>query len=151
MIRISRQTDYGVLLLGLFAKAPVGAVLSRRDLVEQSHLASPMVAKVLKLLTRSGILKSMRGIHGGYCLARLPEHITVGAIVQALEGPLHITDCAPETAKHTCAQERWCPVKSSWRRLNDAITLALHRVTLAEMTCPVGDPVGAFSGVGSPR
>lgn len=150
MIRISRQTDYGVLLLGLFAKAPVGAVLSRRDLAEESGLASPMVAKVLKLLARGGILESERGIHGGYRLARLPERITLGDVIQALEGPVRVTDCSP-AGRGACAQERRCPVKSSWRRLSDAIRASLDRVTLAEMTCPVGDPVGAFSGQARPR
>ncbi|HMS15674.1 MAG TPA: SUF system Fe-S cluster assembly regulator [Planctomycetota bacterium] len=151
MIRLSRQSDYGVLLLGLFAKAPRGTILSCRDLVEQSHLAAPMVAKVLKLLTRGGILKSVRGIHGGYSLTRSPEQISVGCIIEALEGPVSVTDCAPRESQHLCAQERWCPVKSSWRRLNDAIFLALNRVTLAEMTCPVGDPVGAFNGQSATR
>ncbi|MAG56146.1 MAG: SUF system Fe-S cluster assembly regulator [Planctomycetes bacterium] len=147
MIRISRQADYGLLLLGCFAKVPERATFSARELADQSHAPLPMVSKVLKLLTRASLLESTRGAHGGYRLTRPPESVTVGEIIVACDGPISVTECAPdEPTTSNCAQEPFCPVAGSWQRLNDAIRDALDRVTLAEMTCPVADPVESFSG-----
>jgi len=151
MIRISKQADYGILLLGHFAKGAGGTTWSARELAERSRLSSAMVSKVLKMLTRCGLLESARGVRGGYRLTRPPEEVTVGEIIEACDGPITVTECATETSDSTdnsdCAQEPWCPVRGSWKRLNDAIREALDRVTLAEMTCPVADPVGSFAGL----
>lgn len=147
MIRISKQADYGILLLGHFAKGAEGTTLSARELAERSHMSAAMVSKVLKMLTRSGLLESARGVRGGYRLTRPPEEVTVGEVIVACDGPIAVTECAPEEPEASdCAQEPWCPVRGSWQRLNDAIRDALDRVTLADMTCPVADPVGSFSG-----
>jgi FeS assembly SUF system regulator len=146
MIRISRQADYGILLLGHFAKGTEGITLSSRELASRTRLALPMVSKVLKMLARGGLLESHRGVKGGYRLSRRPNAITVGEIIEILDGPISVTECSPsEPSPSECAQESFCPVRGSWRRLNDAIRDALDRVTLAEMTCPVADPVGSFS------
>lgn len=147
MIRISKQADYGILLLGHFAKGTDGTTLSARELSDRTHVAPPMASKVLKLLARGGLLESVRGVNGGYRLTRPPETITVGQIIVATDGPIAVTECAPEEPTESdCAQEPWCPVRGSWQRLNDAIRDALDRVTLADMTCPVADPVGSFAG-----
>ena len=147
MIRISKQADYGILLLGHFAKEAGGTILSARELAERTRVASPMTSKVLKNLARGGLLESVRGMRGGYRLTRHPEDITIGEIIVVMDGPIAVTECAPdEPAVSDCAQEPWCPVRGSWQRLNDAIREALNRVTLAEMTCPVADPVGSFAG-----
>ncbi|MAB87873.1 MAG: SUF system Fe-S cluster assembly regulator [Planctomycetes bacterium] len=147
MIRISKQADYGILLLGHFAKEPEETVLSARELATRTHVAAPMASKVLKMLARSELLESVRGVHGGYRLKRGPEDITIGQIIVATDGPIAVTECSPEEFEVSdCTQEPWCPVSGSWQRLNDAIRGALDRVTLAEMTCPVADPVGSFAG-----
>jgi len=146
MIRISKQADYGILLLGHFAKESEGTTLSARELADRTHMAPSMASKVLKMLARAGLLESVRGVNGGYRLSQPPQAITVGEIIVACDGPIAVTDCAPEEPDEgDCAQEPWCPVRGSWRRLNDAIRDALDRVTLAEMTCPVADPVESFT------
>lgn len=147
MLRISKQADYGLLILGHFAKEPGETVLSARELAERTHVPPPMASKVLKTLARAGLLESVRGMHGGYRLTRPPEDVTVGAVIVAADGPIAVTVCAPgDHAVSECPQEPWCPVRGSWQRLNDAIREALDRVTLAEMTCPVANPVNSFAG-----
>jgi Rrf2 family protein len=101
-----------------------------------------MVAKVLKLLVRAGLLESHRGVRGGYLLTRAPSDISIAEIINTLDGPLTLTEC---TSEHSgCAVETSCPVRAPWNRINDVIRDALERVTLAEMTCPIADPASTL-------
>jgi FeS assembly SUF system regulator len=96
----------------------------------------PVVSKVLKLLTRSGLLSSQRGIKGGYGLARRPEHITVAEIIRALEGPIAVTECS-DRLHGDCELELRCPVRANWHLINRTIHEALEKITLAEMAQPL--------------
>jgi FeS assembly SUF system regulator len=133
MIRITRQTDYGIVLLTHMA-----AHLARRynapELAGEVRLPLPTVSKILKLLTREGVLDSHRGIKGGYSLARTPDEISMAEIVSALEGPIAITECIDESSG--CTYQPICRVRSNWQRINDALRTALAGISLAEMTQP---------------
>ncbi|HEV7516793.1 MAG TPA: SUF system Fe-S cluster assembly regulator [Thermoanaerobaculia bacterium] len=135
MIRITRQTDYGIVLLTHLA-----AHLARRynapELAAEAHLPLPTVSKILKLLTREGLLASHRGIKGGYSLSRDPEEISMAEIVAALEGPVAITECIDESSG--CTYQPTCRVRTNWQRINDALRTALAGISLAEMTHPSG-------------
>lgn len=149
MLKISKQADYALILLSVLARRPFGASLSARELAESSRVAAPMVAKVLKGLGRAGLLASQRGANGGYALARPAIDITVLEVLEAVEGPVALTECATSEGQRAGC-EVGCPTKSPWQRINEAIREALSRVSLAEMTCPIGDPVGAFAGASRP-
>lgn len=142
MIRLTRQTDYGVLLLTYFASHPERAYTAR-ELAEATGITPAMVSKVLKLLSQSDLLTSQLGVKGGYSLARDPEHVTVREIVDVLEGPISITVCADGSG--SCEQEGRCPVESNWRTINQAIHGALEAITLADMAAPC--PVSLSSSV----
>jgi FeS assembly SUF system regulator len=145
VIRITRLTDYGIVLLSHMALDPEWRAHNARDLAAEAHLPEPTVGKLLKALTRGGILKSLRGSKGGYTLARRPEEITVAEIIGAIDGPIAITDCSSgPTVASRCELERLCPVKSNWQRINVAIRDSLERVTLAEMARPMPKQWQAF-------
>jgi len=134
MLRLSKLADYGVLLMAQLARDPGGATHNARELAAETGLPSPMVAKVLKTLTREGLLVSHRGAHGGYSLARPPQQIPVAKIIAALEGPLALTQCG--AGPGTCEHEPSCHVRSPWERINRAVTGTLERVTLADLIHP---------------
>jgi FeS assembly SUF system regulator len=136
LLRITKQTDYGIVLMSLFAAAEAGETLSARGLAEQSGLPLPMVGKILKLLVRDGLLESQRGAHGGYRLSREATAITVAQIVEALEGPIAITECADDRVG--CRQTRGCPLQANWQRINRAIQQALSGISLREMSPAYG-------------
>ena len=137
MIRITKQTDYGVVLLTHMAGQPE-RLYNAPDLAAEAHLPLPMVSKILKLLTREGVLDSHRGVKGGYSLARSPHAISMAEIIAALEGPIAITECIEEVGD--CVHERLCPVRSNWHRINEAVLTALQGITLAEMVHPLPAP-----------
>jgi FeS assembly SUF system regulator len=132
MLRITRQTDYAIVLLARFAAAPAGTVKNAPDLAAEGHLPAPMVSKILKHLARAGLVRSHRGAAGGYSLARSPQEISVAEVVVALEGPIAMTECLTGEPGG-CAIEHSCPSRPNWARINQAIEAALTQVHLADI------------------
>jgi len=139
MLRVTKIADYGIVMLTHLANHP-GGHFNARDLARTVQLPLPIVSKVLKLLAREGLLASQRGTKGGYGLARKPSEITVAQIIQALEGPIAVTECT-DRINGECYLELKCPVRANWHRINQAIQLALENITLAEMTQPLPQPL----------
>src|SRR5690606_19076272 len=138
MIRINRETDYGVLILSLMAED------SKRRynatwLAEQRGLPQPVVSKILKHLVRAGLLVSYRGAKGGYGLARPAREITIADIVSAMEGPIALTDCV-EGADYSCQYSSQCVASTNWNRINKVVQKALEGITLEDMTEPLPLP-----------
>jgi FeS assembly SUF system regulator len=130
MLRISKLTDYATVILASLAEQPA-QVRTAAALAERTRIAAPTVSKLLKQLHKAGLLTSTRGLRGGYQLARPAAQITVAAILDALEGPVTLTDCAGGHGQ--CGIEHHCRVAPVWQRLNVAIRRALSDVTLAEL------------------
>ena len=130
MLRISRLTDYATVVLATLAEEP-GRVQTATALAEHTRIAAPTVSKLLKQLQRANLVTSTRGLHGGYQLARPATEISAADILDALEGPVALTDCA---AGHGhCGIEETCQVGRVWQRLNTAIRRSLSDVTLAQL------------------
>ena len=134
MLKISKLTDYGTLVLGTMAASP-GTQFSASELSQTSGLATTTVSKILKLLTRGDILVSQRGAHGGYQLARDSKTITALEIIRALEGPIALTECS--TDHNDCEIAAACKMQSKWQIINLAIRRALSELSLADLSKPV--------------
>ena len=135
MLRVTKLADYGIVLMTHFASYPEGQMHNARDLAAEVRLPLPMVSKILKVLAREDLLVSHRGTKGGYSLARAADGITIADIIQALEGPIAVTECT-DKVNGDCNLERLCPVRSNWHRINEAIREALEKISLAEMRRP---------------
>ena len=135
MLRMTKQADYAIVLLTRMAGMPE-VQINASEIASQTGLPQPIVSKILKLLARRELLISHRGAKGGYRLARAAENISVAEIIEAVEGPIAITECVDETPGE-CSQEPVCPVRSNWQRINYAVRSALEQITLEEMTHPV--------------
>ena len=123
MIRMTKQTDYGFVLLSHLANEAAGEA-NAPDLAAETKLPLPMVSKILKLLVRQGLLVSHRGVKGGYSLARPASTITAAEILKALEGPVALTVCI-EGSPGECEHEHYCTVRGPWQRINREIFAAL--------------------------
>ena len=136
MLRISKQADYGIVLLSYFAQKELGTTLTARDLSRESNLPLPTVAKILKLLAHGGVLQSHRGVHGGYQLARRAREVTVASIVEVLEGPIGVVECIPGVKK-VCLHAPRCPVKGPLHRLNAIVRETLEGLSLRELVTSI--------------
>src|ERR1700730_12588131 len=130
MLRISRLTDYATVVLAALAQQPE-RVQTATARAEQTRIAAPTVSKLLKQLQRASLVTSTRGLHGGYQLARPAAQISAAAILDALEGPVTLTDCA--AGQGHCGIEETCRVGRVWQRLNLAIRRSLYEVSLAQL------------------
>jgi FeS assembly SUF system regulator len=149
MIRMTRLTDYGIMLLTLFARDGKHPMKSARDLSEEGKLPLPTVSKILKLLAKNGLLEAHRGVRGGFTLSRVPDKITMAEVIGALEGPVGVTDCCAPSSD--CGIEKSCIVKSNWMKINRVVLGALDRITLAEMTHPIAFDTAPVEWKGATR
>jgi FeS assembly SUF system regulator len=145
MLRMSKMTDYGIVLLTELARAG-NETRTARELAAGTGVPLPSVSKVLKGLQGAGLLVSHRGASGGYGLARPAEGIPLTEIISALEGPVSLTECGAHGAAHppsgACELETVCRVRGHWRVINRTIQDALGRLMLADLCAPVPRLVG---------
>lgn len=138
MLRINKLTDYGIVVMTHLAGRP-GEVFSTQGLASATRVPAPTVAKLMQELQKAGLVEARRGACGGYGLVRDPGSITVVDLIEALEGPIGLTDCA--SSDHACAVESCCNVKGHWAIIHQAVKTALSAVTLRHLA---GQP-GALS------
>jgi FeS assembly SUF system regulator len=134
MLRVSRLTDYAAVVMTCIAAHP-DDVLSTAQIADETHLELPTVSKLLKSLGHAGLVESFRGVNGGYRLARPAGAITLAEIVEAMEGPIGMTECGVVAEGH-CGREAQCGVRGSWQRISNVLDNALRAVSLADMLRP---------------
>ena len=151
MLRITKEADYGIMLLAYFAERPSGAIHTARKAAAGSGLPLPMVSKILRTLAREKVLASRRGAAGGYYLDRSPDQTSVADVIRALEGPISLVQCGSDPG--VCEQEPVCPTRINWVRINREIERALECVAISEMIGPhpgpllsVHEPTGGSQG-----
>jgi len=131
MLRLSKFADYGTQVMAYMAKD--GAVHSASEVSTGLGIAAPTVSKILKMLVRERLVASSLGAKGGYMLARHPSEISVAEIINAMDGPIAITECSGTT---TCERESVCSTRVNWQEINFIIHDALNKVNLAELIAP---------------
>ena len=146
MLRISKLTDYGTVVLVQLASAN-GQVCSAADVAAETGIALPTVSKLLKSLARAALVTSTRGANGGYQLARAASDISAADVIDALDGPVSITECSSSDSH--CDFEDFCSVGGAWQRINIAIRRALDDISLVDLTHS-NNPVPSFRFAGTP-
>ncbi|HHL31721.1 MAG TPA: SUF system Fe-S cluster assembly regulator [Oceanospirillales bacterium] len=129
MLKISRLTDYATAVI-LFLQND-NKLYSSEMIASAVGLEIPTVSKVLKLLTKSKILSSIRGASGGYQLAKEAGKISLYDVIQAIEGQTAITECTKTDS--LCAQEQGCDSRTGWQKVNQQIENILVKMTIARM------------------
>jgi len=130
MIRMSKLTDYAIVVLAHLARAD--ATVTAQELARRSRVPLPTVSKLCKELSRAGLVVSHRGRRGGYSLSRGPEAISMAQVVEALEGPIALTVCGSPGAE-PCGIELSCIAKGTWDPVSRAVQSALRALPLSEI------------------
>jgi FeS assembly SUF system regulator len=130
MLRVSRLADYASVVMACLARHP-GEVLPAAQVGAETHLEAPTVSKLLKRLAQAELVDSFRGATGGYRLARSARDISLAEIVEALDGPIGLTECS--LGHGGCERQPFCAVSRDWQGIGATIDNALRGVSLADM------------------
>lgn len=132
MLRLSKLTDYAVVVLTRLEEAEEGGVLTAPGLAAATGLGEPTVSKVLKILAHAGLVEGRRGAAGGYRLTRPLSEMPLTDVITAIDGPIALTACV-DNSIGVCEAEATCPVRGRWDPVNDAIRRALSGISIADL------------------
>jgi Rrf2 family protein len=134
VLQISRKIDYGLRAMIHLASLPQDRIASLQDLSTTLHLPREFLAKILKVLTARGLVRSSRGAHGGYQLARPATQISFLDVIEAVEGPVQLNVCLDQ--KDRCDVSAECTMYHVWKAGQDRMLEVYRRTTLSELTGP---------------
>jgi len=130
MLKINRLADYATIIVVYLAQQS-GKLSTTKAIAKATHLAEPTVSKILKKLTHSGFLVSELGVQGGYALKRAASEISLVQILEAMEGPLALTECNRQDSD--CALEPYCHVSEHWQVIHQVVYQALDQIKLSTL------------------
>ncbi len=134
MLRFTRRSEYGLMALTYLGQR-AGEFGSVRAIVEELNIPKRLLAEVLKDLAKEGLVDSVRGPGGGYKLTRHPSQVSLADVVEALEGPMQISDCGTDN----CSLAMSCLIQNGISRVGQEIHSILQNHTLADMTAQPRD------------
>ncbi|WP_317856148.1 Rrf2 family transcriptional regulator [Chakrabartyella piscis] len=129
-MKISTKGRYGIRMLLCLVFNYEKGTTSLKTIAREQNISEKYLEQIIGPLTKSGIVKSYRGAQGGYKLARSPKDITVGEVLEILEGTLSPVDCVDS---YDCPHADLCVSLSLWGRIKDAIHEVVDNTTLADM------------------
>jgi Rrf2 family protein len=131
VLRISRKIDYGLRAMIYLASIPMESVVPFREIARQMDVPEDFLAKILKTLVDQGLVKSTRGPHGGYALARAPIDISFLDVIEAVEGPVALNVCLD--GEDACGHSTSCTMVDVWRRGQERMLDVYRQSRLAEL------------------
>jgi Rrf2 family protein len=136
VLQISRKIDYALRALIYLAGPAEGRIATLQELADTLSLPREFLAKILKALTAGGLVRSTRGVRGGYQLARAPRTISFLEGIEAAGGPVQINVCLDH--KDRCDASAGCTMYHVWKAGQDRMLEVYRKTTLAELTLPAG-------------
>ena len=132
-MRVSTRGDYASRALLSLALDGAGSPVSVRDIAARTGLPQPYLEQILLALKGAGLVRSKRGVGGGYVLARTPEEITLGDIVSAVDGPITLGDFGEPHTGGACDHEGQCVLLAVWADVADHMRRHLDGLHLADL------------------
>ncbi|PYM19854.1 MAG: transcriptional regulator [Candidatus Rokuibacteriota bacterium] len=132
MLRFTKRADYGLMAIHYIAVHDQLGAVSAKRIADEFRIPPELLAKIMQRLAKQGLIVSQNGPKGGYVLARRAVSITVGEVIRALEGPIHIVECYEDASE--CPQMERCNLRRPMQKVQAAISHMLDTMTLAELT-----------------
>ena len=130
-MKISTKGRYGLrILIDLAMHDPARPRLIR-DIAQSQQISEKYISRLVIGLRRAKLIRSVRGVKGGFHLAKAPEKITLLEILETMEGPISVVDCVRSPEK--CKRGTLCPARDIWQELNDGIRALTENITLDDI------------------
>lgn len=137
---ISTKGDYGMrAAIDLARNFATGEPIQVKDIAERQDIPKDYLSLIMVDLRKAGIVESVRGPRGGYRLTRTPAEISMGEVLEILEGPIQLLGCAstvPQAVEHRCSQHLGCSMRNVWSYLTETIAGVLFQTTLEQLCSP---------------
>ena len=130
-MKISTKGRYGLRILVDLATHDAEKPRLIRDIAESQGISEKYISRLVIDLRRAKLIRSVRGVNGGFHLAKLPEQITLLEVLETMEGPISVVDCVRSPEK--CKRQTLCPARSIWAKLNDGIRELTAKITLDDI------------------
>src|SRR5512140_806113 len=131
VLRISRKIDYGLRAMIYLASVAPGAVVPFREIARQMDVPEDFLAKILKTLVDAQLVRSTRGPHGGYALARAAAEVSFLDVIEAVEGPVALNVCLDH--EDACGHSTLCPMTSVWKLGQERMLDVYRQASLADV------------------
>lgn len=132
-MKFSTRARYGLRAMIELALRYNQGPVSVKTISEQQEISEAYLEQIMSVLTRRGLAKSLRGVQGGYLLARDPSRIKVGDVIEAMEGPVVPVECVSKEDPIECARYGKCVSRIVWERVRDVVEEALDSITLQNL------------------
>ena len=130
-MKLSTRTRYGMRLMHELATSRPGQPVSVKQVAERQEMSAKYLEQIVAVLKAAGLLEPVRGMYGGYILARPPSEITLGEIFGALEGSTSLAECVEDP--DTCPRRDACATRDLWVRMEEALAGVLDGTTLEDL------------------
>ena len=130
-MKISTKGRYGLRILIDLATHDPGKPRMLKDIALSQQISEKYISRLVIDLRRGKLVRSVRGVNGGFHLAKLPEEITLLEVLETMEGPISVVDCVRSPEK--CNRQTLCPARSIWTQLNDGIRELTRNITLDDI------------------
>lgn len=130
-MKLSTKGQYGVKAMFDLALHYGDEPIPLKSIAERQGISEYYLEQLIAVLRRENLVKSVRGAQGGYVLSREPSEITVGKILNVLEGPLEISECIDDVGE--CTRANYCATRLIWVKMRDALEDVVNTITLSDM------------------
>ena len=130
-LRVTTAADYAIRAMIHIARLPEGGNALRREIASAQAIPATFMAKILRSLVRVRLLRSSRGVKGGFSLARPASDINMLQIIEAVEGPMALLDCLPDP--RGCSWSAECPAAAVWLKVQESVKDTLRGMSLEEL------------------
>ena len=130
-MKISTKGRYGLRILIDLATHDPEKPRMLKDIAQSQQISEKYISRLVIDLRRAKLIRSVRGVNGGFHLAKLPEQITLLEILETMEGPISVVDCVRSPEK--CKRENLCPTRNVWTELNNGIRELTKKITLDDI------------------
>ena len=133
-MRITTLAEYGVICALHLARRTADGPITSREIAETEQLPGDYVEQIMLRLRRAGIVRSTRGAHGGYALAKAPADISIRDVIEASETTTFDLHCVSHpVGEERCSTSRNCSIRPVWMLLQQKIDGVLEGVRLADL------------------
>lgn len=130
-MQITREGDYGIRSVLYLSRQPFKKISFVNEISEEYRIPRSFLAKILQKLVKAKLVRSYRGVKGGFSLAKQAREITILDVIEAIEGKIHLNICLQDKKK--CSFSRHCPVHPVWSTVQIRFTEILKKINFEDL------------------